>query len=69
MILRKQISRQFCDYRKQNNYIKPISSFREFISKKFLQFIESYERILEKRFPKTFKIYRVFKIGLYLMSI
>ncbi|XP_054167967.1 LETM1 domain-containing protein 1-like [Oppia nitens] len=61
--------RHFCDnasHRRPpsgDNYVKPISRLKTFMSKQLMKFIESYEKILEKRFPKTFKIYRVFTIG------
>jgi len=65
MFCNRFMIRRLCDNSGQSPkpYIKPVSGFRKYISNKFLQFIQSYERILEKRFPRTFKIYRVFTIG------
>jgi len=64
MSANRLICRHFCDKKPfDDNYVKPLSGVKRFISRQFFRFIESYERVLEERFPKTFKIYRVFTIG------
>ena len=67
MFCSKYLSRRLCDNSRKptDHYIKPISGLHKYISNKFVVFIQGYERILEKRFPKTFKIYQIFKIGSY----
>ncbi|CAG2104693.1 unnamed protein product [Medioppia subpectinata] len=68
MLANRVICRHFSDQlkpRKPSDKVKPIAGLKSFVSNKFVQFIEGYERILEKRFPKTFKIYQVFTIGSY----
>ena len=68
MLPYKVLSRRM-SHKSGDDYVKPITGFRKYISQKFMRFIESYERVLETKFPKTFKIYRVFTIGSYQTSL
>lgn len=45
--------------------IKPAGRLFNYIGQKILNIIAGYEEILEKRFPKAFKVYQVFVSGMY----
>lgn len=69
MLSFKQIFRQISDKSSQkslgNSYVKPLTGFRKYITNKLMKFVESYERILQKRFPSTFRVVQVFTFGEY----
>ncbi len=43
--------------------MKPPAKAKTFIVKKYMGYIERMEKGLEKRSPKAYKIYMLFKIG------
>jgi hypothetical protein len=73
MLSNKQIVRKISDKISEkslgSNYVKPLKGLRKFISNKLFKFIENYERILQKRFPSTFRMVRVFTFGLYFSKL
>lgn len=40
-----------------------ISNIKEYWFNKYINYIKNYDKVLEKRFPKTMHVYRIFSIG------
>jgi len=49
----------------ESGFVKPLKGIKMMVVRQTYRFIESYENILQKRFPKAFKIYQVFTLGQY----
>jgi len=47
-----------------SQYFRPFGRIRNYAMSKFFGFVQGYENIMEKNFPKAFKIYQVFSIGI-----
>lgn len=50
---------------KLKNYGSKISKgIKSYVLEKYVRYVEGYEKILEHRFPKAMRVYRVFSVGI-----
>lgn len=60
----QQINKPASGKIQRSQYFKPLGWIRQFIFSKFLKYVQGYELILEKNFPRAFKVYQIFSIGI-----
>lgn len=59
----KNLSR--CVQHSSQQIQKPrVSPFRQYLLSRYMQYVQHYERLLEKRFPAAMHVYRVFMVGI-----
>ncbi|KAG8183967.1 hypothetical protein JTE90_007401 [Oedothorax gibbosus] len=46
-----------------SRYVRPLKGLKQWVVEKCFTFIQGYERILEAKFPKAFRVYQVFSVG------
>lgn len=51
------------DKKPASQYQRKNGLLKRYVFDKFMQFVQGYEAILEKRFPRVFRVYQVFSVG------
>lgn len=46
-----------------SRYVKPATGVKKYVLDKYFAFMQRYSKTIELRFPKVYKVYRVFAFG------
>lgn len=52
-----------------SKYVQPAKGVKMVFANSMSKFVEAYERLLKKRFPKVYKIYKLFITGMLLINL